>query len=281
MPSYRFCRPDDIPLLVEAINTCYRVHFPGRPPETGAGFQTLSRELNVWASNCMVATAGKVPVGVMIATKRPHEIMVLLVGVRRDYQGKGHARHMLTSLSQKLAVLGPPRLIAEIAEDCPAGRSLLEAADYRKEASYADFERDGPAPPLADGPAIIPISVQDLLENELIDLRQTDCAWERQPATLINRKDGLEGIALASPDRIEAFLIYRDVEAGREICRMGCADPGQTLPLSILMRQCCRIGAPVRIPKLGEGEADPSWLESIGFRRVERHDRYATTARPL
>ena len=28
MPSYRFCRPDDLALIIKAINACYLMHYP-------------------------------------------------------------------------------------------------------------------------------------------------------------------------------------------------------------------------------------------------------------
>ena len=28
MPSYRFCRPDDLTLIIKAINACYLMHYP-------------------------------------------------------------------------------------------------------------------------------------------------------------------------------------------------------------------------------------------------------------
>ena len=34
--AYRFCRTDDIPLLVEALNRCWRPYFPAEPVMTVA-----------------------------------------------------------------------------------------------------------------------------------------------------------------------------------------------------------------------------------------------------
>ena len=55
MPAYRFCRTDDIPLLVNALNACYVVHFPDQVALSVADFKREIRELDVWASSCMVA----------------------------------------------------------------------------------------------------------------------------------------------------------------------------------------------------------------------------------
>ncbi|HEX6201845.1 MAG TPA: GNAT family N-acetyltransferase, partial [Thermoanaerobaculia bacterium] len=115
MPSYRFCRPDDIPLLVHAVETCYRPHDPAEPPWSPDSFRRGMREIDLWPSNSMVAldTAGE-PLAVMIGTKRPDAVAVHRLGVRPDHLRQGHGLHLLTSLSQKLAVLGPDRLVAEV-----------------------------------------------------------------------------------------------------------------------------------------------------------------------
>ena len=56
MPAYRFCRTDDIQLLVTTLNACYVVHFPDQMPLSVADFKREMRELDIWASSCMVAS---------------------------------------------------------------------------------------------------------------------------------------------------------------------------------------------------------------------------------
>jgi ribosomal protein S18 acetylase RimI-like enzyme len=129
VPSYRFCRPDDIPLLVHAVETCYRVHDPEEPGWSAESFRRGMREIDLWPSNSMVAldTDGE-PVAVMIGTKRADEVAVHRLGVRPDHLRRGHGVHLLTSLSQKLAVLGPERLVAEVPEDRPAALACFAVA---------------------------------------------------------------------------------------------------------------------------------------------------------
>ena len=62
MVAYRFCRPDDIPLLVTAVNRCYDAHFGGHDLLTVDDFRREMREVHLWPSNCMVALAGDEPV---------------------------------------------------------------------------------------------------------------------------------------------------------------------------------------------------------------------------
>jgi len=56
--SYRFCRTDDIGLLVDALNRCWAPYFPDEPPITPAAFKRSIRDLQVWCSSCMVAFSG-------------------------------------------------------------------------------------------------------------------------------------------------------------------------------------------------------------------------------
>ena len=53
MSAYRFCRTDDIGLLVDALNRCRAPYVPGEPPMTAAAFKRSIRDLQVWCSSCM------------------------------------------------------------------------------------------------------------------------------------------------------------------------------------------------------------------------------------
>ena len=69
--SYRFCRTDDVSLLVDALNRCWSPHFPDEPAVTPASFKRSIRDLQVWCSSCMVAFSGSDPIAVLIGAKRP------------------------------------------------------------------------------------------------------------------------------------------------------------------------------------------------------------------
>src|SRR5829696_3772448 len=127
MASYRFCRTDDVALLVDALNRCWSPHFPEEPEMTPAAFKRSIRDLQVWCSSCMVAFSGSDPIGVLIGAKRPSGTLVQKIAVHPDHLRQGHAGHLLTSISSKLAILGPPRMIAEVPERLAAARGLFGA----------------------------------------------------------------------------------------------------------------------------------------------------------
>ena len=129
MSSYRFCRTDDIGLLVDALNRCWAPYVPDEPEMTPAAFKRSIRDLQVWCSSCMVAFSGSAPIGVVIGAKRPSGTLIHKIAVHPDHRRQGHGRHLLTSLSSKLAILGPPRLIAEVPETLAPACELFGAPD--------------------------------------------------------------------------------------------------------------------------------------------------------
>ena len=139
MSAYRFCRTDDIGLLVDALNRCWAPHFPDEPPMTAALFKRSIRDLQVWCSSCMVAFSGSDPIGVLIGAKRPSGTLIHKIAVHPDHLRQGHGRHLLTSLGSKLAILGPPRLVAEVPETLAGARALFSANGYVEETLLTDY----------------------------------------------------------------------------------------------------------------------------------------------
>ncbi len=142
MSAYRFCRTDDIPLLVEALNRCWRPYFPAEPAMTIARFKREIRDVQVWCSSSMVAFAGSDPIGVMIGAKRPGGTLVHRIAVHPDHRRQGHGRHLLTSLGSKLSILGPPRIVVEVPGVAGPAHDLFAACGFTRDASYADYVRD-------------------------------------------------------------------------------------------------------------------------------------------
>ena len=134
LSAYRFCRTDDIGLLVDALNRCWAPYYPDEPPVTPAAFKRSIRDLQVWCSSCMVAFSGSDPIGVLIGAKRPSGTLVHKIAVHPDHRRQGHGRHLLASLGSKLAILGPPRIVAEVPETLVPARELFGASGYVEEA---------------------------------------------------------------------------------------------------------------------------------------------------
>ncbi len=284
MPSYRFCRPDDIPYLVRAVNECWDVHFPDAEPMTVERYRDEMKYLDVWPSNCLVASTDDGPVAVLIGTKRDWEVAVRRLGVHPDHQRQGHGLHLLTSLSQKLAVLGPERLEAEVPRSLPGAMELLEKAGYVRETILTDYVRPASAVDPVPEDLVIPFSVDEADDVGYLDFElEFDLALERRRATLFNRKEEIEGIAIATPELVEACLLHRiaDDASAMDVVAAGARPEQPELLLGLLLRHLANETAlPIRFPRLREGEFPQSVLDVWSFEAVETYDLVAAKATP-
>jgi hypothetical protein len=260
----------------------------------------------------MVASADRDPIAVVTGAKRERETLIHRIGVHPDFLRRGHAQHLLESLSQKLAVLGPPRLVAEVPEDLPRVRGLFEAVGYRAEQRFADFRLPKPiAPPAATARSasptsagslaitgVSPVSLDDLLRYEALD-PSVSRSWERALETLQNRKNQIRGLAVASDTRVEAWALFRDLpqHGRREIVGLGGSKPTEAdgagraasaskvhrgnggvdaeALLEIVIRVACQADSlAVTIPRVSSEEMSWGRLESMGFRRERTYTRY-------
>jgi GNAT superfamily N-acetyltransferase len=278
--AYRFCRTDDIELLVDALNRCWSPYFPGEPPMTAAAFKRSIRGLQVWCSSCMVAFSGSDPIGVLIGAKRPTGTLVHKIAVHPDHRRQGHGRHLLTSLASKLSILGPPRIVAEVPETFTPACELFKAAGYECEAPLTDFVLGPATDDGAKSGFVIPVSVDDLAANGLLEGTDLQVCWERSLETLTARKDEIRGFAVASDERIDAFLLYVPHESWAEILSLrSCVENGRA-PLKQLLAQLRARGvARIHFPKVHEAEFSKADMETLGFHPAGAHRLYAARAR--
>ena len=275
MSAYRFCRTDDIGLLVDALNRCWAPYFPDEPPATPASFKRSIRDLQVWCSSCMVAFAGTDPIGVLIGAKRPAGTLIQKLAVHPDHLRQGHGRHLLASLSSKLAILGPPRMIAEVPETLQSAGALFRAGGYVEEAVLTDYVLEGERGHSAEilDRFLIPVTVDDLAANALLGHDDPPVCWERSIETLTARKEDLSGLALASADRIEACVLYIENEI---VLLRSFVDAGGPALTQLL----ARLGpGPYRFPKVHPSELSRDTLANLGFRPAGRHLLFAAKPR--
>jgi hypothetical protein len=273
---------------------------------TAAAFKRSIRDLQVWCSSCMVAFAGSDPIGVLIGAKRPSTTLVLRIAVHPDHRRQGHGGHLLSSLASKLAILGPPRIVAEVPETLVPACGLFGAAGYVQEALLTDYvlpceEHDGQAGASmskdSDGAFVIPVTVDDLAANGLLADAHSPSSWERSIDTLTARKAEIAGVAAASDERIEAYVLYviggpgadidspspgtgERVRGSAELVSLrSFVDDGGTRLRQLLAH--VRAGSPrtFRFAKVHPAELSKPSLEMLGFRPAGGHVLYAATAR--
>jgi GNAT superfamily N-acetyltransferase len=279
MSAYRFCRTDDIGLLVDALNRCWAPYFPDEPAMTPAAFKRSIRDLQVWCSSCMVAFQGSDPIGVLIGAKRPSGTLVHKIAIHPDHRRQGHGCHLLASLGSKLAILGPPRIIAEVPQALADGCALFTAGGYVVEATLTDYvlEREGEATEMRQGGYVIPVTVDDLAANGLLEEGHQHVCWERSVETLTARKDEIAGLAVASDERIEAYLLYMEREPEREIVALqSFIEDGGARLKQLLSRLG---GGLFRFPRVHTEEIPKASLDALGFRPARGHLLFATKAR--
>jgi GNAT superfamily N-acetyltransferase len=275
--SYRFCRTDDIGLLVDALNRCWAPHFPAEPLMTPEAFKRSIRDLQVWCSSCMVAFAGGDPIAVLIGAKRSTSTLIHRIAVHPDHVRQGHGRHLLTSLSSKLSILGPPRLVGEVPEALPAGGTLFEACGYVEEARLTDYILTPST--RADSPPwfVIPVTLDDLDANGLLGGDGQPRCWQRSIETLTARKDAITGLAVASDERIEACVLAAD--SGEILSLRSFVDDGDARLRHLLSLVSGRGPATLRLPKAHPSEMSGERLAALGFRPAGAFRQFAATAR--
>jgi ribosomal protein S18 acetylase RimI-like enzyme len=282
LPSYRFCRSDDVPLLARAHELCFRPHFPRLPALTAAGLKQAARDLDVWTSSCMVAAEGDEPVAVLLATKRESEALIWRIGVRPGHQRRGHGRHLVTSLGSKLAILGPPRIVAELPQALPEARAFFEACGFNREVDYTDWVLAAPpAPPGRGAELVAPVGVDELVAAGAIDIAAPR-PWTRTPRTLLARKDALRGLAVVAGERIEACLVCEDLPEERLVLAFACREAERAaLWLDLLVRSAASGDRlPLRLPLVRPDEIPHEALRACGFAPREVTTAHAAVATP-
>ena len=294
MSAYRFCRTDDIGLLVDALNRCWAPYHPDEPPATPAAFKRTIRDLQVWCSSCMVAFSGSDPIGVLIGAKRRSSTLVHKIAVHPDHRRQGHGRHLLASLGSKLAILGPPRIVAEIPETLAPACELFSASAYVEEARLTDYVLDRDANDLGEaaGMLVIPVTIDDLAANDLLGegppspsasagQGRPQVCWERSVETLTARKGDIAGLAVASVEQIEAYVLYVARGAGEAdiMSLRSFIDDGGARLRPLLSQLRARGIETFRFAKVHPAEISKEWLETLGFSPAGGHLLYSARAR--
>jgi ribosomal-protein-alanine N-acetyltransferase len=225
----------------------------------------------------MVAFSGSDPVGVLIGAKRPSGTLIHTIAVHPDHRRQGHGRHLLDSLGSKLAILGPPRIVAEVPDSLVPACALFSASGYVQEALLTDYalsrEESGSAARVEG--FVIPVTVDDLAANGLLGDADPQVCWQRSVETLTARKDDIAGLAIASDERIEAYLLY--MHDGAIVSLRSFIEDGGARLKQLVSRLPA---GTYRFPKVHPAEISRGVLETIGFRPGDGHRLYATRAQP-
>ncbi len=260
-------------LLVEAHERCRGPEDEGEPPLDREGFKRLVRDLDLWCSSCMVAFEGREPVGVLLGAKRPETTLVYALRVHPEHRRRGHGRHLLTSLSQKLAILGPPQLVAEVPTEREAARAIFSACGWTIETRLTDWRRPATRASTASGvrEALAPVTYEDLATAGLLGAGPR--CWQRDLAAFAKHSEHLSGLAFHSPDRIEAWALWD--ENGTLWSAGAAPGPFGRIGLSMVLDE---IGAPLHLARATPEELDADLLAELGFERGAEHLLFTSRA---
>ena len=138
---------------------------------------------------------------------------------------------------------------------------------------------------------VIPVTVDDLAANGLLGEAPPSpsasagqvhrVCWERSVETLTARKDDIAGLAVASDERIEAYLLYvkRGVEETEIVSLRSFIEDGGARLKQLLSRLRAQGMRTFRFPKVHPAEISKEFLETLGFRPAGGHLLYAARAR--
>ena len=134
----------------------------------------------------------------------------------------------------------------------------------------------------ADGPEVtgrflIPVTVDDLAANGLLEEAHSSVCWERSVETLTARKDDLAGLAVASDERIEAYILY--TAAAEIVALRSFVEDGGARLKQLLAQLRARGMETFRFPKVHPAEISKEWLQTLGFSPAGGHLLYAARAR--
>lgn len=290
MASFRFCRPDDAPLLVEATNRAFDIHFPRLLPITEEQFKREIKELDLWTSSCMLASEDGKPIGVLIAARREKAAVILRLGVAPRFQGQGYGSHLVASLKDKMRVLGPGLLTVEIGEEQAHLGTFFEKLGFELEMEYCDFLLESGFDDSSLPELVSEIGIDDLGNRFLhgcggdSQVEEGQLAWVRQTQTIANQKKSICGLGVPDLDGFAAYLYYHDVPGCRaysdgsytEVPAIGCRlGENASILCGILTRYLwSRTQSRILVPRLSRLEMPFEILEEIGFVRDSRTFRY-------
>ena len=264
MPSYRFCRPDDLTLIVRAINECYRMHYPDEPAMTEERFKAQMTLFDVRPGNCMVALERQQPVGVVVSTKRDYGAWIQVVGCQPAFQRRGIATQLVEALIRKIAIQRAPVVTVDVPADNAPAVQFFAALDFTVRGRYVSYQ--GPVPEAASTTSRIePVPAPDLLAY-YAQFHTVPACWERHAASLAGYGTLPQGYACYTQDTVQGYLIYWH-NTILDLAIAPQADPEQVS--AALLGQLRTAGmAHTTLAKVPEGEIIGPALVRLGFTPV-------------
>ena len=208
MPSYRFCRPDDLTLIIRAINACYLMHYPDEPAMTEERLKEHMTLFQVRPGNCMVALERQQPVGVVVSTKRDYGVWIQALGCQPAFQRRGIATQLLEALVRKIAIQRAPLVTVDVPTTNTPALRFFEAVHFTVRGRYVSYQGFLTATPGIPG-SIEAVPPPDLLAY-YAPFHTTPACWERNAESLAGYGTLPQGYAYYAQGTVQGYLIHWD-----------------------------------------------------------------------
>jgi GNAT superfamily N-acetyltransferase len=268
MPLYRFCRPEDIPMIVQALNACYDVHFPKGAPTTVEQFREEMGLISLWPSNTMVVLEDKEPIAVIVGTKRPYGCWIAKLGVCSDYQRQGLGRYIVEALMRKLAIIGPRVISVDVPVDNGVALAFFGSLGFEMWAQYWSFAGYPNAQPSDEVRQVHPVK-PDVALSRFESFHPVPQCWERDAHTLQLYAGRLSGYAFWEEETIRGYiLLYHHTIM--DLALDPDADPVR-VGTALLQRAAADVQEALHITKVAAQDPARPILEQAGLLPRESH----------
>ena len=251
MPSYRFCRPDDLALIVRAINQCCRIHESDAPEMTEERLKAHMTLFAMRPGNCMVALERQQPVAAIISTRREADAWIQTLGCQPAFQRRGIASQLVEALVRKIAIQRTEDITVDVPEDNDAAFNFFRSVGFEERGRLVTLAGEPEAASNPSG-AVVQAPPPALL-NAYEAFHAVPACWERSVDSLAAYGELIQGYAYRENGAMRGYLLHQ----GSTILDLACAPDANAARISaILLDRLYAAGmSPVTLPKVNA--ADP------------------------
>jgi GNAT superfamily N-acetyltransferase len=261
MPSYRFCRPDDLTLIIRAINSCYLMHYPDKPAMTEERLKEYMTVFQVRPGNCMVALEQQQPVGVVVSTKRDYGVWIQALGCQPAFQRRGIATQLIEALVRKIAIQRAPLVMVDVPSTNTPALRFFEAVHFTVRGRYVSYQGLLTQVPGSPG-SLEAVSSPDVLAY-YAPFHTIPACWERNAESLAGYGTLPQGYAYYAQGTVQGYLIHRD-NTILDLALAPQAD-AQQVSAALLGRMRAAGCTHATLAKVPEGEPIVPVLARLGF----------------
>ncbi|MGE3539217.1 MAG: N-acetyltransferase family protein [Candidatus Tectimicrobiota bacterium] len=270
MPSYRFCRPDDLQLIARAYNACYRLHYPQEPEMSEERFKEQMTLFEARPGNCMVALERQQPVGVVVSSRRETSAWIQAIGCIPACQRQGIGAQLIEALLRKIAIQRTALITVDVPADHAPAVAFFRAVGFTEHDRYLSYQGTLPACSLPPH-KVTAVAVPEALKFYQAYHAAPAC-WERTAASLTAYGTVPRGYVSTTQEGVQGYLLHR----GKTILDLALAPQADALPVCQALLRQMRLAtaddaAPATLAKVPQDEPLHMVLGQLGFRVVQEY----------